>query len=374
MSRNYSISKSEFVLIVVLIIVALCVVIGNYFVLPAWQELSQTRELHARQTQQLENLRREHGKIDTYREQEAQLDEEIAAIGVSIPSYYAQEEIVAAISSASQESRLDVVNITFGGRVVQSKDAFLNQLKNAGKSGGEAISAAAGGPDTVTAEQLTLNVSGSFDEYMRFLSIFELSSRRVFFRSATLSAAPDGKLTGTMNLLVFSVGELPETFPGYAYDAPVPSGREDPFEPFDRGAGGGSGAVQTGAPDFYVIISSSLDNDSGVQMGRYPISATQVSTDKNAHVTAALTLSGSDVISFSYTLDGKTYSGTLESEKDTITISVLSRARKSADDNVGVTLDVTNDTGRTVVVSVRNDDAINPRFKLGTTRGTVLLG
>jgi hypothetical protein len=371
-SKKYSMSKNEFILITVLILVGLIVIIGNYFVLPAWQEMTETRELRDRQSQQLDNLRREHDKIDAYREQEAALDEEIAAMGVSIPAYYAQEEIVAAISAASQQSELEVVNITFGGRVVQSKDAFLKQLTASGQSG--AAVSAAGGPDTVTAEQLTLNVSGSFADYMRFLSVFELGSRRVFFRSATLNAAPDGKLTGTMNLLVFSVGELPETFPGYDYDAPVPSGRSDPFEPFERGTGGGSGTAQTGAPDFYIIISSSLDNDSGVQMGRYPISATQVSTDKNAAVSATLTLSGSDVVSYSYTLDGKTYSGTLESEKNTILISVLSRARKSADDNVAVTLDVTNDTGKTVIISVRNDDMVNPRFALGTTRGSVLLG
>jgi type IV pilus assembly protein PilO len=367
-------SKNEFILITVLIFLAVIVIIGNYFILPAWQELTATRELHARQAQQLENLRREHEKIDVYREQEEELGKEIAAVGVSIPGFYAQEEIVAAISAASQQSELDVVNITFGGRVMQSKDAFLTQLTNNGGEGSSAGSVEPGAMDVVTAERLTLNVSGSFAEYMRFLSTFELGARRVFFRSATLNAAPDGQLTGTMNLLVFSVGEVPETFPGYAYDAPVPSGRSDPFEPFEGGAGGGGGIVQTGSPDFYIILSSSLDNDSGVQMGRYPISATQVATDKNSQVAATLTLSGSDTISYRYTLDGKTYSGTLESEKDTITVSVLSRARKSADDNVGITLDVTNDTGKTVVISVRNDDTINPRFTLGTTSGTVLLG
>jgi type IV pilus assembly protein PilO len=373
-SKKYSMSKNEFILITVLIFLAVIVIIGNYFILPAWQELTATRELHARQAQQLENLRREHEKIDVYREQEEELGKEIAAVGVSIPGYYAQEEIVAAISAASQQSELDVVNITFGGRVMQSKDAFLTQLTNNGGEGSSAGSVEPGAMDVVTAERLTLNVSGSFAEYMRFLSTFELGARRVFFRSATLNAAPDGQLTGTMNLLVFSVGEVPETFPGYAYDAPVPSGRSDPFEPFEGGAGGGGGIVQTGSPDFYIILSSSLDNDSGVQMGRYPISATQVATDKNSQVAATLTLSGSDTISYRYTLDGKTYSGTLESEKDTITVSVLSRARKSADDNVGITLDVTNDTGKTVVISVRNDDTINPRFTLGTTSGTVLLG
>jgi type IV pilus assembly protein PilO len=373
-SKKYSMSKNEFILITVLIFLAVIVIIGNYFILPAWQELTATRELHARQAQQLENLRREHEKIDVYREQEEELGKEIAAVGVSIPGFYAQEEIVAAISAASQQSELDVVNITFGGRVMQSKDAFLTQLTNNGGEGSSAGSVEPGAMDVVTAERLTLNVSGSFAEYMRFLSTFELGARRVFFRSATLNAAPDGQLTGTMNLLVFSVGEVPETFPGYAYDAPVPSGRSDPFEPFEGGAGGGGGIVQTGSPDFYIILSSSLDNDSGVQMGRYPISATQVATDKNSQVAATLTLSGSDTISYRYTLDGKTYSGTLESEKDTITVSVLSRARKSADDNVGITLDVTNDTGKTVVISVRNDDTINPRFTLGTTSGTVLLG
>jgi len=373
-SKKYSMSKNEFILITVLIFLAVIVIIGNYFILPAWQELTATRELHARQAHQLENLRREHEKIDVYREQEEELGKEIAAVGVSIPGYYAQEEIVAAISAASQQSELDVVNITFGGRVMQSKDAFLTQLTNNGGEGSSAGSVEPGAMDVVTAERLTLNVSGSFAEYMRFLSTFELGARRVFFRSATLNAAPDGQLTGTMNLLVFSVGEVPETFPGYAYDAPVPSGRSDPFEPFEGGAGGGGGIVQTGSPDFYIILSSSLDNDSGVQMGRYPISATQVATDKNSQVAATLTLSGSDTISYRYTLDGKTYSGTLESEKDTITVSVLSRARKSADDNVAISLDVTNDTGKTVVISVRNDDTINPRFTLGATSGTVLLG
>ncbi|MPM59219.1 hypothetical protein SDC9_106059 [bioreactor metagenome] len=40
-------------------------------------------------------------------------------------------------------------------------------------------------------------------------------------------------------------------------------------------------------------------------------------------------------------------------------------------DNVGVTLNVQNNTGIPVIVTVKNDDATNPRFQLGTTSGSV---
>ena len=236
-------SKNEFILITVLILVGLIVIIGNYFVLPAWQEMTETRELRDRQSQQLDNLRREHDKIDAYREQEAALDEEIAAMGVSIPAYYAQEKSWRP-SAASQQSELEVVNITFGGRVVQSKDAFLKQLTASGQSG--AAVSAAGGPDTVTAEQLTLNVSGSFADYMRFLSVFELGSRRVFF-AAPRSTPRRTKAHGHDEPPCLQRRRAAGDLPGYDYDAPVPSGRSDPFEPFERGTGGGSGTAQTGA-------------------------------------------------------------------------------------------------------------------------------
>lgn len=371
MSKNYTMSKSEFVLIVVLILLGILLLAGNYFVLPAWQELNESRERLEMQTQQLESLRREHQNVESYQERAEELDRQIEALNVSIPDYYSQEEIVAAISQASRDSGLEVINITFGGRTALSKDAFVSQLK--GAQSGE-TSGGAGGLDQVTAERLTVNVSGSFDQYMNFLSIFELASRRVYFRSATLNADQNGKLTGILNLLVFSVGPEAEMYPGYNYDAPPADGRADPFEPMAGGIPGGTGLTQQGAPDFYIIISSSLDNNSGVQMGRYPVSATQVSSGRNETMPASITFTGTDLISYRYTLDGKTYSGTYDTNKDTITISVLSRARKSDDDFVGVTLDVINETNKTVVVSVRNDDPSSPRFSLGTTSGMVLLG
>ncbi len=177
-------------------------------------------------------------------------------------------------------------------------------------------------------------------------------------------------------MLVFSVGLPQEEYPGYDYAAPQAPGAEDPFAPYENYEGPENTQSGTAeAPDFYIILNTYDDNDNKIQIGRYPISATQIASDLNESVSASLDVSGAgDALSYSYTLGGSSYSGTFDRTGEEILITILSRERKSAEDLVGITLDVSNSTGKTVRITVKNDDPDAPRFVLGTTSGSVTIG
>lgn len=384
---GYTLNKNEFILIVVLVIAALIVIVGNYILLPEYQKLTNTKAAYDVQAQQLEGMRQEYKNLDKLKSQDADLDKKLETAQASVPDYYSQEEIVSSVNAISAQSGIEVTGINFGGVETKSREMFIaslsgktaqpaaSQTPSASQTQQGAVPAADTAP-SVTSEAVTLNISGNYANLMSFLTGFEASPRKVFFESTAVNADDKGKLTGSLKMLVFGYGKPAKGYPGYLYDTPAASGRSDPFAPTAGVAGGEAAAANTSAaPDFYIILNTFDDNDNKLQMGRYPISATQIASDDNDTVKASLNISGAGAeISYSYTLDGNKYSGTLNQSGGAVQVSILSRPRKGAQDKVGVKLDVKNETNKTVQITVKNDDPTSPRFNLGATTGSVKVG
>lgn len=391
---NYTPNKNEFILLFGLVIVVIVVLFVNVLVSPAWDNLSMTRQSYSNQKTQLENLKAEYKNIDKYLEKDAELTAQLNDLQKMIPAYYSQEEVISAVDTVATKSGLKVLSIAMNGVATESGQPFMDELEisaTSNKEGGDSKSDSKSDEsdsdsqkesDFIQSEHVTLTYSGTYEQLTSFLTSFEANPRQVYFRKAVLNRVENGTLTGSLEMLVFSSNskapvENDPNYPGYAYTTPKTMGKTNPFTAFasyNGAAGATGGQTAMSVPDFYVIINTYDDNANKILMGKYPVSNAQITSDKNDDISATLTIgvSGSSY-QYQYKLGDASYSGSFPvSPTDTsLTLSILSSARKSSFDQVGLTLNVQNNTGKTFTIYVKNDDASNPRFHIGATAGTV---
>ena len=378
-----------------LLIVAITALAVNYLMIPTWTQVSASLQQYKGQLALVETLRTEYAEIDSYRKEEKQLASDLDGLRKVLPDYFSEEEIVAALNDNAVSSGLQVLGISFGGITVNTQDEFLSGLQLAsstsppaatdstpanGSNAENAESAPESSASYIQSERVSVSYNGSYENFLNFLSAYESQTRQVYFRAMTLSRADNGTLNGALTMLVFSSqSDLPSgadaDYPGYEFGAPDAPGKGDPFAAFASYAGvTGSVSTTLSTPDFYVILNTYDDNSDKILVGKYPVSSAQVSADGNQTTSATLTLNKSGGnCSYKYTLGQESYSGSFAlAQGDTsLSVSILSRARKSSMDNVGIKLNVQNNTDLPVMIAVKNDDADNPRFHLGTTSGSV---
>lgn len=380
MKLNYTPSKNEFVLLSILLIVVLFALFTNYWGVPMFNQLYEAKQENDVQQAALENIKAEYANLSQYQQKDEELSAQLTELQQVVPTDLSEEEILSSLDTVSSQSGLKLLSVSYGGVQTEDRSAFLASMKlSASSQNNEASGSASGDAGSyVSSERITINYKGTYDALVKFMSTMEAQTRQVYFRDAVLSRSEDGTISGSLVMLVFSQTDTDpaqQEYPGYDYETPTMPGKTDPFVAFAsyEGNAGATGAVME-SPDFYAIINSYDDNSSKVLLGKYPVSGAQVTANNNSNTTANLTLSkaGSE-IKYSYQLGNDSYSGsyTLAADETQVTMNVLSRARKSALDQVGLTLNVQNTTGLELVITVKNDDATTPRFDLGTTSGRV---
>lgn len=373
---RYSPSRTEFILLVVLLVVGIIALSFNYLLLPEWENLSGEMTRYENQKAALDSLKAEYSRLAEYEAKAEELLVKLQGLKSAVPSYLSEEEIISSVDEAAAKSGLNVLSMSFSGITEEKQEAFLTSItpKNeTSKKGGD-------GSLSVLSERVAISFTGSYPQLFDFLSGFEKDMRQIYFRNLSVSRTNDGELNGSVNMLIFSAlhpDDKTSGYPGYDYDSPSPSGKDDPFSPFGSYSGGRPGGVgATSNPDFYAILNTYDDNSSKIFLGKHPVSAAQISADNNDKVTAGLKLSLSgSTLSYTYSLGSRSYSGSFDVEagKSSVVIDIYSRLRKSTADRVGMTLNVQNDTTLPLIVRVSNDDPSAPRFSLGTTSGSVRL-
>lgn len=384
---SYTPSKNEFILLSGLIFVIIAALFLNYLVVPGWTALEETRSEYAATEARLETLRTEYANLDSLLADNEKLAAQLQELRAVVPAYFSEEEIVADLSESAASSGLTVTAIGFNGVTTETQSSFLANLKMTSSTkeaaSAETEDASAGNDGYITSERIVISFSGTYKQLTDFMTALESGTRQINFRSAQLirSDREDGSITGTLTALVFSgVDPQNSEYPGYPFDSANTTGKNDPFAAYASYAQSGTAAAAAteaeSKPDFYLILNTYDDNAGKVLMGKYPVSDTQIQSDRNAKISATLSVGRQGTgYRYSYMLDGSVYSGTFQAPagEGKLTVSIISRARKSSLDHVGVTLDVTNSTGLPVVVDVKNDDRDSPRFTLGKTAGTVSL-
>ena len=111
-------------------------------------------------------------------------------------------------------------------------------------------------------------------------------------------------------------------------------------------------------------------------MMNYYNSGSEAIEDKNEIVSAQLTLNETDdKYTYSYKLGEYDIveNSPTEIKDGKIRMEVLASPRQSDEDMVGLILDITNNTSVPLEITVKGDDASNPRFITGRTTGSVIV-
>ena len=134
---GFSPSKSEFILLCGLLFIAVVALMLNYLVFPAYNKYTESKNGYDRQFTQLDNLKREYGSLEKYRENENELQEKLIKLHDVIPAYYAQEDVITELNKAALKSDLRLTGISFSGTVTETKSACLAGISAAAATGNQ---------------------------------------------------------------------------------------------------------------------------------------------------------------------------------------------------------------------------------------------
>ena len=326
----------------------------------------------------------------------AEIDKSLQELTAQIPSYLSQEEVILLVDELSKKDKLSVQLISFDNAAampspVSNATVSTPVWKNDEASGAatettsateqstaaEQTGTASSAAPTMISQDITLSFTGSYAQIYSFLSDVEQNLRKVAVKGISLQRSKGDILTGQMKLSFISYWDAEGQLP-YTMDvAPIP-GKDSPFVPYlgySESATKGTAALEAPIqPDFYMLVNGYLDNAAKVILSQYPKTESEASADVNGQINANIVLNGSNgEFTYSYTVGASSKAGqtAIKARDGKIWMEVLVQARKSDQDKVAVTLDVTNNSGMPLEITVKGDNTENPRFKLGKTTGSV---
>lgn len=383
---SYHLSKTEFWMLIILAAVVLVALSVIYLITPAMDALALTKQEYEMASARLEILRQDNARLQEYLAQEAEANTQLENLNQRMPAYYSQEITLGTFDTLAGKNMLDIVSVSFNGVKTDTRETFLAQLKHETQAAAAPVTEESGAVDVSTMiryETIDLSFSGTYAGLYGFVGDLANEVRAIFVRELVVTRADKGTINGSLSLLVISGAAAEgDEYPGYEYDAPAATGKQDPFAAFPGYIEGETAELAAEElalnPDFYIILNTYDDNAQKVMMGRYLQASSEIASQSNKQLSASIVVEEIEgKVSYTYELDGKKYTGTLtpsEEHPDQLVLSVISRARKDSSDKVGVKLSVTNKTNFTFVLDVRNDDAGSPRFVLGATQGAVQVG
>ncbi|MGH4137999.1 hypothetical protein [Clostridium sp.] len=229
--------------------------------------------------------------------------------------------------------------------------------------------------------QVTLNFKGKYDELIKFINQVENYEKKIIVSNVNLAAAEDSEVSGNIILEFYGVPKLIDN-DEFKWDYKKPSGKGNPFE-------GAVTSVNVTAKkkvevknDFVMSAKPITSDLPTIRMGKAEDNST------NSYVYADN--SGVEEVEFYFSKkDGKYYykykTSTEAYPKDyknvnefvlaseNITLEIFSQKRGLDTDLAGANIKIFNDTDKTVVVNVQNDDKVKPRVNILKEKGNVLV-
>lgn len=383
----------------------------TYLLVPSIQHRDELSRMLIIKNNQMRMLKQDYDQRTSYEQQIADSKTHMAELEKTVPAYLSEEEILMTLTGYAGSGSVDINSVSFTTGQVESAIPYLNGATESdvqagasqggtGTSGSATATAAtvavsdsgtAASGMTVTNSdgtvidisagyvrhmQFNVNATGFYGDVWAFLQNIERNERLIRVKGVTF-VSEEGLVDATfqMETVSFTDGE---STGGYDLDTGTTE-RDNPFRPYNGYLGGvvaGDTAVEqkTLEPSYYLILNSHLDNAAKVSMGIYSDPASDIAVNNNGVAAASLRISGtSDAITSVLKVGDKTYTakGALSVVNDEMLMKVVSEARVSQWDKVGVELDVVNDTAYKLKIQVSSDDEARPRFTLGTTAGSV---
>jgi hypothetical protein len=378
------ITRREFVLILLLLLVVEGYLLVNYLLIPKWNEYNDMLSKVVSQKATLERLKTEYEKKADLEARFESLGVEIEEKGRQLPPYASQEDVILTVDRYSEQSGIKLELLSFGGTSAIDADKFAQQgfsLDAAGKSKSkETVPDSGSQGEKVVYQDINIGFSGTYNSLYSFLESLENHDTKLMVTSLSLQRMRDSYLSGSMSFKYLGYMQ-PGDDSTYELQTPDIDGKKDPFIPYPGYTEGISASAESEAevrvdPDFLMIINSYLDNASKIILGEFPSRDTEVFYNANAAATGKFVIEGSNGdYTYSYTLGNTTHTGnrTVTDEEGIIRLEILSRTRRSESDNVAINFEIENNTDTKLELIVRNDDEENPRFILGNVSGEVLV-
>lgn len=385
---DFKLNKSEFYMLLGLICILFAVAGANYLVFPQWDKFTENRSTLDALRVKCDQMEIEFSKSDALKAQDAQLSEKLAAEQLRLPRYISQEESVLELNDLSAKTSLTLNSIAYDSQQTQDAQTFMATVvpgseapaeqkadKNAEKNADGAAVPEQKNAFSVLSRAVRVSFSGSYEAVYGFVGRVEQMNRRIFFKDITMVRDTEGVLSGSLTMQYLGGTFGGEEGEAFQIDTPNNSGKLNPFTPYEGFMDGKTAApAAVVSPDFYMILNTYDDNASKVILGKYPKAETELYFNRNAPVSGTLTVgkSGSSY-TYSYSIGSSRYSGSFKDDTTGLSLSVISKPRKSESDKVSITLEVKNTTGAPLKIKVENDDLAKPRFILGKTSGDVSL-
>lgn len=377
-------SKREYILFVLLLLILEGYLLFTYLLTPMWQQYSADLTKVKSSDSVSAKLQTDYDKKAEYDSKLQEVNGKLDGLMLQIPSFVSQEEVIKIIDQYSTEKMLSIQLISFDTESAASADGFIQAGSTASTQDVQqqantpaSQQATASGPVVVT-QQISIGFSGNYSSIYGFIDALEKNVRKVYVNEISLSKSDSSVINGTMKLSFISYLEDSGNKP-FIMDTQEIKGRLDLFKPYSGYAAGGSEIVNTqpqSGRDFYMIINTYLDNAQKIILGEYPKTETEIYSNSNGIVNSKLVLKGNNSkYTYSYSIGDsiKAGQGEITVVNGAIRLDVVSKPRKSGDDKVAVVLDVDNQTGVPLEITVSNDDKALPRFRLGNKTGEVKL-
>ena len=390
------------------------VVLLNFMILPFKRQgdevhkiLSQYRTMQQQIQQNIENAE-ERGQLLQ------KLEGDIAVLEAAIPPAMHNEDLALSIGALAEKHNITIEALTFEGRELVSQEEYLRRgglYDAAGQSqvSAEGLADSASGLvqegalgsvgvlgeldanlgmsgralREISVQGVQIHFSSEFHTFGEFIGEVESGERKILVKSISVARVQEGVLRGTINLEYAALSGSPEQEQSGQFRAPAHEPKDSVFQRYE-------GYVEEGTdptillissdedidPNFYLILNSSVSNDTKVTYGVFPRTDTELYFNANNAVPAKLSISG-DEERFEYTwslgVGTKSERRRLEVVDGKLRIDIISHPRYDDKDKVALLLEVENKTTIPVEIRVKNDDVLNPRFNLGKTVGEVAL-
>ncbi len=369
----------EFLLVVFLIIAIEGYLLYAYILQPAYVEYTSAIVEMVDKQVTLDGLMQDYARKDEMEKEITSLESEIVEIEKQIPSYLSQEEVMLFLESLSAKNRVTLQSITFAN----TEDLPLKALKADNEQDMTAAVAASASADpmpVVTEQLVAINFTCSYQDIYSFMKDIENNIRKVSVEVMQISKEDDGMMAGQMTLSFISYWDDSKGQKPYVMTTEQIPGKTDLFKEYS--GYGSSGTTGTGSdtiatnvrPDFYLMINSYLNNSSKTMLMNYYNKGSEAAADINGTVTGQMTINGKDgnyTFRYNFGEYNITEDDPTEIKDGKISMEVLVQPRRSEEDKVGVIMDITNNSDAPFEITVKGDDATNPRFIRGKTTGNV---
>lgn len=372
-----SLSQREFILVVFMIIAIEGYLLYAYLIKPVYDDYMASVFELTESINTLNNLKGDYDRKGEMEQEILRIEGELEDIQKQLPAFLSQEEVVLSIEDISANSGLQI-------KVLGMIGAGSLPLKAIPADTIVAQQAAIAAPVPMFADQIVaLNFTGDYTQLYSFLKSVESSSRKMSAKGVVINVDQTGVLGGNINLSYpslwdESVGQKP-----YIMDpAPSFAGKGSMFDKYSgyseiiTKAESGSGKQTTITPDFYLKVNSYLNNSAKIFISNSYNTNSEARYDGNDVTRATMTINGGNgIYTYKYSLGNFNIDGSRQTEikEGKIRLEVLVQSRRSEDDNVGLILDIVNNTDVPAEITVKGDDLTNPRFIIGNTAGNVIV-